>query len=148
MALGIAILIFASDLVVGSALILAEVWGVTQSFVGVMIVGVGTGLPELSTAIRAIFKKAGGISLGTLIGSNITDPLFALPVGAMAAGVGLTFDKNLLFFDIPFWFIASIIALCMFCKGMKMGKEKKKDGFILIGIYLLFVFLKLTFFMR
>jgi len=148
MALGIAILIFASDLVVGSALILAEVWGVTQSFVGVMIVGVGTGLPELSTAIRAIFKKAGGISLGTLIGSNITDPLFALPVGALAAGVGLTFDKNLLFFDIPFWFIASIIALCMFCKGMKMGKEKKKDGFILIGIYLLFVFLKLTFFMR
>ena len=149
MMLGMAILIFASDIGVGSALMLVDFWGVTQSFVGVMIVGVGTGLPELSTAIRAIFKKAGGISLGTLIGSNITDPLFALPVGAMAAGVGLTFDKNLLFFDIPFWFVASIIALLLLSrKGMKLGKGDKKDGFLLIGMYLLFVFLKLKFFMH
>lgn len=149
MAFGIAILIFASDMVVGSALKLADTWGVAQSFIGVMIIGVGTGLPELSTAIRAIFKKAGGISIGTLIGSNITDPMLALPIGAIAAGsVGLSFDKNLLFFDIPFWFIASIIALLLLRKNMRIGKEEKKEGLILIGLYVLFVFLKLKFFLH
>lgn len=148
MIFGIAILIFASDLVVGSALKLAEVWGVAQSFIGVMIIGVGTGLPELSTAIRAIFKKAGGISIGTLIGSNITDPMLSLPIGAMAAGsIGLNFDKNLLFFDIPFWFIASIIALLLFRRNMKIGKKDKREGLALIGLYILFVFLKLKFFL-
>lgn len=146
---GIAILIFASDLVVGSALKLAEVWGVAQSFIGVMIIGVGTGLPELSTAMRAIFKKAGGISIGTLIGSNITDPMLSLPIGAMAAGsIGLNFDKNLLFFDIPFWFIASIIALLLFRRNMKIGKKDKREGLALIGLYILFVFLKLKFFLH
>ncbi len=149
MIFGIAILIFASDLVVGSALKLAEVWGVAQSFIGVMIIGVGTGLPELSTAIRAIFKKAGGISIGTLIGSNITDPMLSLPIGAMAAGsIGLNFDKNLLFFDIPFWFIASIIALLLFRRNMKIGKKDKREGLALIGLYVLFVFLKLKFFLH
>jgi len=149
MAFGIAILIFASDIVVGSALKLAELWGVAQSFIGVMVIGVGTGLPELSTAIRAIFKKAGDISIGTLIGSNITDPMFSLPIGAMAAGsIGLTFDKNLLFFDIPFWFIASIIALLLFRRNMQIGKKERKEGWILIAIYILFVFLKLKFFLH
>lgn len=148
MVFGIAILIFSSDLVVGSALRLSEVWGVTQSFIGVLIIGVGTGLPELSTAIRAIFKNAGGISIGTIIGSNITNQMFSLPIGAMAAGVGLMFDRNLLLFDIPFWFAASVIALILFKTDMKIGKEDKREGFILIGIYALFVFLKIRFFMH
>jgi len=147
MTLGMVILIFASDLVVGSALELTDIWGVAQSFVGVMVVGVGTGLPELSTALRAAFKNAGGISLGTLIGSNITDPMFALPVGAMAAGVGLSFDKNLLFFDLPFWFIVTLIALMMFAVNKKIGKENKVHGYVLIVLYLLFVFLKLKYFL-
>ncbi len=148
MTLGMIILVFASDLVVGSALELTEVWGVAQSFVGVMVVGVGTGLPELSTAIRAAFKNAGGISLGTLIGSNITDPMFALPVGAMAAGVGLNFDRNLLLFDLPFWFIVTIIALTFFAVNKKVGKENKVHGSVLIMLYILFVFLKIRFFLH
>jgi cation:H+ antiporter len=149
MILGIAILIFASHLVVDSALKLSELWGVAQSFIGVMIIGVGTALPELSTAIRAIFKKAGNISIGTLIGSNITDPMLSLPIGAIAAGsIGLNFDKNLLFFDIPFWFIVSMIALLLFRKDMKIGKEKKIEGLLLIGLYILFVFIKFRFFLH
>ena len=146
--LGMVILIFASDMVVGSALELTDLWGVAQSFVGVMVVGVGTGLPELSTALRAAFKNAGGISLGTLIGSNITDPMFALPVGAMASGVGLVFDKNLLFFDLPFWFIVTLVALILFAVNKKIGKENKIHGTVLIVLYLFFVFLKFKFFLH
>lgn len=148
MAIGIGVLIFASDMVVGGALELARSWGVAQSFIGVMIIGVGTGLPELSTAMRAILKKAHGISIGTLIGSNITNPLLALPIGVIASGTGLIFDKNLLFFDIPFWFIVSIIALLLFRRNMKIGKEDKKEGFILIALYILFVFIKIKFFLH
>jgi cation:H+ antiporter len=148
MTFGLAILIFASDLVVEGALQLSEMWGIAQSFVGVLIVGVGTGLPELSTAMRGIFKKAHGISIGTIIGSNITDPMFSLPIGAIASGVGLSFDKNLLFFDIPFWFAVSIIALLLFKRKMRIGKGDRRDGLLLISLYILFVFLKLRFFLH
>ena len=149
MAVGIALLVYASEFVVKNALQLADIWKVSESFIGVMIIGVGTGLPELSTAITAIFRKAGDISIGTLIGSNITDPMFSLGLGAIAAGTtGLIFEKNLLFFDIPFWFIASVIALLLFRSNMKIGKEDKKEGLILIGLYALFVFLKIKFFLH
>tara|TARA_Y100000310_G_scaffold132764_1_gene131732 strand:- start:1115 stop:2080 length:966 start_codon:yes stop_codon:yes gene_type:complete len=144
---GLAVLLIASKYVVESALSLSTQWGVAQSFIGIMIVGVGTALPELSTAIRAITKKAGDLSIGTLLGSNITDPMLSLPLGAIAAGtVGLTFDRNLLFFDIPFWFIASIIALYLLKRNMKIGVDDKKEGFILVGLYLIFITVKIVYF--
>ena len=83
-----------------------------------------------------------------MIGSNITDPMFSLPIGALASGIGLSFDKNLLFFDIPFWFVSSIVALLLFRMDMRLGKEDRKDGIILVSLYVLFVFLKLTFFLH
>ena len=46
MLIGIFLLLYASNLVVDNAVALSEAWGVAQSFIGVMIVGVGTGLPE------------------------------------------------------------------------------------------------------
>lgn len=145
MIVGIVILIYAANFVVENALALASDWGVSQSFIGVMIIGVGTGLPELSTAITGIFRKASALSLGTLIGSNITDPMLSLGAGAIASGsVGLFFEKNLLFFDIPFWFIVSIVALLLLGRNMKL---ERKEGLVLVGLYAVFVFLKIKFFM-
>ncbi len=145
--IGLTILLVASKYVVESALSLSSQWGVAQSFIGIMIVGVGTALPELSTAIRAITKKAGDLSIGTLLGSNITDPMLSLPLGAIMAGsIGLNFDKNLLFFDIPFWFCASIIALYLLKRNMKIGQDDKKEGYILIGLYLIFITVKIVYF--
>lgn len=144
MVMGIVVLIIASHLVVNNAILLAEQMNWAKSFVAVMIIGVGTGLPELTTAIRAIKEKAGDISIGTLLGSNITDPMFSLATGAIAASsFGLIVDKNLLYFDIPFWFMSTLIALHMF------GKKKflsPKNGMILIGIYVIFAFIKFSYF--
>ena len=142
---GIALLILGSEFVVNNALYIAHVFGLAQSFIGVMIIGVGTGLPELSTAIKGILKKAEGISLGTLIGSNITDPMFSLGIGALITGFSV--EKNLLYFDIPYKFFATVIALSLLYINMKIGKEDKKEGIILITLYLIFVAVKIIFFM-
>jgi cation:H+ antiporter len=142
--IGLALLIFGTKLVVENAIFLADKLGLAQSFIGIMIIGVGTGLPELSTAIRGVLRNAQGISLGTLIGSNITDPLFSLGSGAMIAG--FNFDKNLIYFDLPFWFLASIVALYLIHKKMKIGKEDRKEGLILIFLYIIFVIIKIKFF--
>ena len=143
MLIGIFLLLYASNLVVDNAVALSEAWGVAQSFIGVMIVGVGTGLPEFSTAITGILRKAEGVSLGTLIGSNITDPMFSLGSGAIFSG--FAYAKNLLFFDTPFWFFATIIALLLLRRNMQL---ERNEGVVLIGIYLLFVFLKIKFFLH
>jgi len=142
MLIGISLLLYASNLVVDNALALSESWGIAQSFVGVMIIGVGTGLPEMSTAIMGILRKAPGIAMGTLIGSNITDPMFSLGSGAIFAG--FSFASNLLYFDTPFWFLATILALLLLRRNLSLNT---KEGIVLVGVYLLFVFLKIRYFL-
>ncbi len=143
--IGIVLLVVGSDLVVNNALKISEMFGLAQSFVGVMIVGVGGALPELSTAIKGVLKKAQGISLGTLMGSNVTDPMFSLGSGALISG--FSFAKNLLFFDLPFWFFATIAALVLIRKDMGIGKKDRWKGIILLALYAVFVVLKISFFM-
>ena len=136
---GIAVLIFAADLVLDNAMTIAAANGLSESFIGVMIVGTSTCLPELSTAIVGALKKAGGISIGTLIGSNITDPLLSLGIGSLFGG--FTTDPALLRYDIPFWFAASCIALLVLHSDRLT--LNKYDGGALIVLYGIFVMTKL-----
>ncbi len=146
---GIVLLIFASDVVVENAILLSSIWGVRDSFIGIMIIGVGSALPELSTAIAGIIRKQPAISVGTLIGSNITDPMLSLGLGAMAAGTaGLKVEENLLYLNIPFWFISSIVALALFHQTIAKKKRRRINGVILISMYAVFVFIKIAFFMH
>jgi len=57
--------------------------GLGGSLIGVITIGVASAAPELFTAVSGIRAKAKGISLGTLIGSNITNPLVARGGGAL-----------------------------------------------------------------
>lgn len=141
--IGIGALLFSANLVVNNALKISELWNVTGLFLGTVIIGVSTALPELTVALRAILKGSTGISLGTLVGSNITNPMFALGIGAIISGYKTS--SVLTFFDLPFWFFVSLIAMFFFWRKFKL---EKKEAIVLIGFYLLYVALKLTFFMH
>jgi cation:H+ antiporter len=141
--IGLAVLIVGGKLVVDSAEVLAEELRVTDTLIGILVVGPGAALPELSVAITGMRKRASGISLGTLLGSNITDPLFSFSVGAIFAGY--TFDTALLWFDIPYWTMATAIALGMMWKGKRIG-SRKTSGMVLICIFVIYVLLKLSLF--
>lgn len=134
---GFAVLIYASDVVVSNGVALAEAWGIAQSFVGAIIIGVSTSLPELSITIGAVTNKASRLSIGNLIGSNIFDILVTLGVGSSISGF-LVF-RNLLYFDYIFLFITSLIVVAMFFTGRKLTK---KEAFLLLGIYGLYFFIK------
>ncbi|MBN2458687.1 sodium:calcium antiporter [Candidatus Woesearchaeota archaeon] len=141
---GFALLGVGSALVLKNALALSESLSLTQSFVGVLIVGIGGFLPELSTAIKGILKKESEISLGVLIGSNITNPLFSIGLGAFISG--FEFNRNLLIFDMPFWALSALLVIMMLRKNMRIHKHEKKQGLALMGLYALFVIMKFVFF--
>lgn len=139
---GIVLLIVGGELIVNNALSFATLLGIKQSTIGILIVGVGTGLPELTTALRGIFKDAGNLSLGTLIGSNITDPLLSLGSGAVISG--FVVNSSIVFFDIVFWFFATLFALLLFLRYETISNKDQWQGASLIGVYFLFLFLKLS----
>ena len=69
--LGIAGLIYGSDLFVESAKAIAMDWGVSEAVAGLTVVACGTSLPELATSIIAARKGQSALAIGNVLGSNV-----------------------------------------------------------------------------
>ena len=81
--LGMACLIFGSNLFVDGATYVAYRYGVRQSVVGLTIVAGGTSLPELATSVVAAYKGRSALAIGNVIGSNVFNILLILGLTAV-----------------------------------------------------------------
>ncbi len=75
---GLAAVIFGGNLVVNNAQDIAREFGLSETFIGLTIVAIGTSLPELVTSIVAAKKGESGLALGNVIGSNIFNLMLIL----------------------------------------------------------------------
>lgn len=85
---GIALVLVGGHLLVTGARAVAAELGASVYLLG-LLTGLGTTTPEVAVAALAVHRERGGIAVGTLFGSNITDPLFSLGVGAAVTPVGV-----------------------------------------------------------
>lgn len=79
---GLISVIFGGTLVVDNACLIAKDFGVSENFIGLTIIAIGTSLPELVTSITATRKGDNGLALGNAIGSNLFNILFILGMSA------------------------------------------------------------------
>lgn len=138
MVAGIFLLIACAKLILDSAMFFADYFHIAGSLIGALIIGVATALPEFTTAVTALIKKSSGLSLGTLVGSNITNPLLALGIGAAISTYRI--DNSILWYYIPFWLVASLLTFFFFWRNLKL---EKWEALILILAYPLFVTVRL-----
>jgi cation:H+ antiporter len=116
--------------------------GLGGSLIGVMTLGVASALPELTTAISGIKNGDTGISLGTLIGSNVTNPLVAIGGGAIISTYWV--PGPLVNWDLPWEAItgAFLWAVLWFRKGY----AGKKTAIYLSIMYFIYIGLRMRFF--
>ena len=81
---GLALLMGGAQLLVTAAVTIAEDLGVSQTVIGLTIVGVGTSLPELATSFAAALRGEADIAIGNVVGSNIFNILGILGTTALA----------------------------------------------------------------
>ncbi len=134
---GFIVLVFSSHLVVDNSMLLAEKWGVAQSFVGIVIIGLGTSLPELAVSIGAALRKSAGMSVGNVIGSNIFDGLIPIGLGGVISTTKI--ESSLLNIDLPILFAATFIVLVFL--RTKRGISII-EGIALLAIFFLYLTLK------
>lgn len=79
---GLIAVIFGGTLVVDNACLIAKDFGISENFIGLTIIAIGTSLPELVTSITATRKGDSGLALGNAIGSNLFNILFILGMSA------------------------------------------------------------------
>lgn len=130
----------AADRMINHSEILIESLNISASFFGIIILGIATAFPELITSLIAVFKHRAKISAGILIGSNITNPMLALGLGAMISSY--TVPNVVIWFDLPFKIITGILLFIMLLKG----RLKKPYAVLLILLYLAFLFLRNMYF--
>ena len=83
MIVGLACLIYGSELFVNGATYVAHRFGVRQSVIGLTIVAGGTSLPELATSVMAAYKGKASLAIGNAIGSNVFNIFLVLGVTAV-----------------------------------------------------------------
>ncbi len=128
---GVALVWFSAEMLLKIGINAGEQLGVNQGVIG-LFSGIGTSIPELSISLIALLRRSSGLSLGNLLGSNITDPLFSLGVGAVLAH-GYKVSDFLLFTAIPIWFVASFGAMSVF---YLYGKMTWKHASVLVAFYI------------
>lgn len=77
------IVVWGSDVTVDAATTIAEIMGLSQRFIGLTIVALGTSLPELVTSVTAARKGNADIAIGNIVGSNIFNILFVIGTSAL-----------------------------------------------------------------
>ena len=83
LALGLALLLGSSRILVWAAVNVAQTLGVSDLIIGLTIVAVGTSLPELAASIMAVLKGEHDIAVGNVIGSNLFNILGVLGLAAI-----------------------------------------------------------------
>lgn len=126
-----------AELMVHSAIGMCEFFGVTQTAVGLTIVALSTSLPELAASVVAARKKAMGLSVGNIIGSNIFNILMVLGVAGTLAPMRIDPApwENLMTFSIPLMLGLSLLLVAL----VKFGRIPRKIAPLLLLCYAMFV---------
>ena len=132
-------LFFGGKFVVDNAVIIARHFEVSEKFIGLTIVALGTSLPELATSIIAIKKGRNDLAIGNVIGSNIFNILLVLGVSSLIAPIHYDITLNI---DFIFLCVITIMLFTTMFIGKKHKLTKIESVFfvILYFAYLVFLF--------
>ena len=131
--LGAAAIVAGSHLLIQSACEIAKQLHISEDIISVTILAMGTSLPEFVTTITAIIKKESALSVGNIVGANVIDTAFILPVCTLITGEHLSVGTQMKLIDLPICLILSAIALLPMLLRQKIGRQ---DGIIVLLIYI------------
>lgn len=129
-AIGLALIIVGSSLAVDAASAIAKMLGLSERFIGLTIVALGTSLPELFTSVAAAMKKNPDMAIGNIVGSNIFNILFIVGLSGMV--IPVPFASAFRFDTL----VAAATMLLLFLLSLPKRQLGRIDGFILLMGYM------------
>jgi len=131
---GLGILILGARILIGGSIRAATLLGISEAFIGLTIVAVGTSLPELATSVVAAWKNQSDMAAGNVIGSNIFNLLGIMGVSSTIHPFS---SKSMNAGNLLALSVITMLSLPL----MKSGFELKRwEGGILVLIYAIYIF--------
>jgi cation:H+ antiporter len=145
---GALVIAVGADLLVESSTIIAKDFGMSESVIALTVVALGTSLPELVTAITALSKGHGALSLGNVIGANVFNLVLVSGVSVVLSPFTVPLTSSLfgantsLVLDIPV--MLGVMAL-MTVPAIIKNKLSRWQGITLLAIYVAFLVMQFLF---
>ncbi len=131
---GLVLLMVGARFLVDGAVAIARDFGLSEAFIGLTIVAVGTSLPELATSLIAALRKQSEIAIGNIIGSNIFNILGILGLTAVITPVPVA--SRFLMFDLPILIAVSTILTGLLLLRPRIGRG---IGLVFVLAYALYI---------
>lgn len=133
---GIAVIVVAADFLVDGTVTLARLWGVSDAFIGLTIVAIGTSAPELVTAIVSSFRGERDIAIGNLLGSSVYNIVFIMGATSLVPPNGIAVSPELIHIDIPVMTAAALLCVPAFLSGRAITRLEGAGFVLAYGVYL------------
>lgn len=127
--IGFVLIVVGSNFTVDAATKIATILGLSERFIGLTIVALGTSLPELFTSVTAARKGNADIAIGNIVGSNIFNILFVIGISGLI--VPVPFDRAFIFDTIAALLAAVLLLLCC----VKDKKLPRWSGALMLVCY-------------
>ena len=133
--LGLTALIIGGRWIVQGAVEIAIVFGLSEAFIGLTIVAIGTSLPELATGVMAVRKGNTDIAIGNVIGSNIFNLFWVLAVSATISPIPFNAEDN---YSVMVNIVVSLVLFALLFVG-KRNQLQRWQGVLLFLGYLAYL---------
>ncbi len=131
---GILFVVAGAQILIDSAVKIMHTFGISEKFIGLTVVALGTSLPELATSVVAAIKKEMDISIGNLVGSNVFNILGVLGAASLVRPVLIPggFIQSGLLIDYGVMMFISFLPWLMM---RKTNTVMRRDGVVLLSCY-------------
>jgi len=132
--IGLILLYFGAKYFIEGARDLAVLLGVPDLIIGLIVVAIGTSLPEMCISILAAHRGEADMAVANIVGSNIFNIFFVLGIGA--ALVDVPVSSSVLTFHLPMMLLFSIV---MFLMVRFRNRIDRTSGLVLVGLYCAYI---------
>lgn len=136
--LGLGGLVLGGKLLVDNGTIIARLFGMSELFIGLTVVAIGTSLPELAASAIAAYRHHDDLAIGNVVGSNIFNVFWVLGLTPLVAPIPVNSDANT---DVLVAILAATLLFAFMFVGHKHKRYKLRrwQGVIFVLLYVAYL---------
>lgn len=132
LSVGLAVVVTGADWLVDGAVTLARLWKVSDAFIGLTVVSLGTSMPEFVTTLISTIRGQRDIAIGNLIGSSVYNVMVILGAICLFPVDGIQVNAQLIRMDIPVMLGVALLCVPVFLSGRKVSRL---EGMLFVSAY-------------
>lgn len=132
MVVGLTMLVVGAEWLVNGAVMIAQLFGLSELIIGLTIIAIGTSLPEIATTTAACLRGEKELVIGGVIGSNLFNISMVLGLSSMVAPQGIAVAAQAINVDMLIMLAVAILCVPLFITG---GRIDRWEGLLFLGYY-------------